>query len=88
MSHIRFRIRTIMIAIAAVAVLLSLVRVVSQYAVLLGISFGLLLFFGTSACILVSPFAVDWLAGAQNRTSSRFLPPRDERNETGEGERA
>jgi hypothetical protein len=77
-----------MIAIAAVAVLLSLVRFVSQHPVLLGISFGLLLLFGTTACILVTPFAVDWLAGAQNRASSRFLPPREEPNEIGEAERA
>ncbi len=70
-----------MIAIAAVAVLLSLVRFISQRPVLLGISFGLLVLFGTSACILVTAFVVDLLAGARNQASSRFVPPREEPNE-------
>ena len=65
MSRIPFRIRTIMIAIAAVAVLLSLVRFISQRPVSLGISFGLLVLFGTSAWILVTAFVVDLLAGCE-----------------------
>jgi hypothetical protein len=88
MPHIRFRIRTLMIAIAAVAVLLSLVRFLSQHQVLLDMSFGLLVFVRTSACILVAPFVVDWLVSAQIRASSRCLPPREEPNEIGEAERA
>ncbi len=71
----RFRIQSIMTAIAAVAVLLSLVHFLSQHPVLLGISSGLLLLFGTSACILVWPFAVwNWCQRCSRSVLIPFKP--------------
>jgi hypothetical protein len=71
MQRFRFKIRTIMITIAALAVLMVPVRIALYNPVFVGVLLGVLALFGPSIGLLLFPFALDRLAAKQNRLSSK-----------------
>jgi hypothetical protein len=79
MRRFRFTIRTIMIAIAAIAVLMVLVRIALSNPVFVGVLLGILALFGPSVGLLLFPFVVDRLAAAQTRVASKFPSGADDR---------
>ncbi len=68
----RFRIRTIMIAIAAIAILMVPVKIAFHNPGSIWMLLGVVAIFGPSFGFLVFPIAVDWIAGTQNRVSSKY----------------
>jgi hypothetical protein len=87
MARFRFRMRTMMIAIAAAALLMGLVRFALQDPMILGISGGVLFWFGTSGAILITPFVVHRLDKAHVRVSPQSPPRTHARSPAGEAEK-
>lgn len=87
MRQPQLRIRTIMIAIAAFAVLMVPVRIALHNAAIVGVAFGVIALLGPSIGLSVFPFVLDKFAGPQSRVSSKLRPFADERNSSGEPKR-
>jgi len=80
MRRFRFTIQTLMIAIAAIAVLMFAVRIALYHPFVVVVLLGILAGFGPSVGLLLLPFAVDRLAAKRNRVSSKSPFGAEDRN--------
>ena len=87
MRRFRFKIRTLMITVATLAVVMVPARIAVYNQMVLGGMLGTLCFLGIIVAILVVPAAVGRGEAAQNRSSSKPPPSTEEWNSSGEAER-
>ena len=74
MPPIRFRLRTMMIAVAVAAAVMGVVRFAREYRFEFAVLVATLVLFSPTICLLLIPFAVDRLAEMRSRVMSKSTP--------------